>query len=156
MNARETLNAIYRPLETKRAAVQDALRPLGLRVASAYYNGHYQKDQDGDYVRNDYPIPVVEVTGLCDIEIEPDHLSVSAKLTRERALAYDFSHLRAYTYEVYGVQDYLTDYAGETVKDAILGSAEREIGFSFSFPFETEGKTLCAFAAFLREEGFYA
>ena len=156
MNARETLNAIYRPLEAKRGEVQDALRPLGLRVASAYYNGHYQKDADGDYVRNDYPIPVVEVTGLCDVEIEPDHLSVSAKLTRERALAYDFSRLRDYAYEVYGVQDYLTDYAGENVKDAILGSAEREIGFSFSFPFETEGEILYRFALFLREEGFYA
>ena len=156
MNARETLNAIYRPLEAKRAAVQDALRPLGLRVASAYYNGHYQKDEDGDYVRNDYPIPVVEVAGLCDIEIEPDHLSVSAKLTRERALAYDFSRLRDYAYEVYGVQDYLTDYAGEDVKETIRNSAEREIGFSFSFYFETDGETLCGFASFLREEGFYA
>lgn len=156
MNARETLRAIYRPLESKRAAVQDALRPLGLRVASAYYHGHYQRDEDGDYVRNDYPIPVVEVTGLCDIEIEPDHLSVFAKLTRERALAYDFTRLRGYSYEVYGVQDYLTDYAGEDVKEAIRNSAEREIGFSFSFPFETEGETLCSFASFLREEGFYA
>ena len=156
MNTRETLNAIYRPLESKRGAVQDALRPLGLRVASAYFNGHYQKDEDGDYVRNDYPIPVVEVTGLCDIEIEPDGLFVSASLSRDRALAYDFNRLRGYVYEVYGVQDYLTDYAGEDVKEAIRNSAEREIGFSFSFPFETEGETLCRFASFLREEGFYA
>lgn len=156
MNARETLEAIYRPLEAKRAAVQDALRPLGFRVASAYYNGHYQKDADGDYVRNDYPIPVVEVTGLCDIEIEIDHLFVSATMARERALEYDFDRLRGYTYEVYGVQDYLTDYAGEDVKEVIRNSAEREIGFSFSFPFETNGETLYEFAAFLLGEGFYA
>lgn len=156
MNTRETLNAIYRPLEAKRGLVQDALRPLGLRVASAYYNGHYQKDEDGDYVRNDYPIPVVEVMGLCDIEIEPDHLAVSATMTRERALAYDFDRLRGYAYEVYGVQDYLADYAGEDVKAAIRNSAEREIAFSFYFPFETEAAALCEFAAFLQGEGFYA
>lgn len=156
MDTRETLNAIYRPLEEKRAEVQDALRLLGLPVASAYYNGHYQKDKDGDYVRNDYPIPVVEVTGLCDIEIEPDFLFVSAKRTRESALSYDFTRLQSYSYEVYGVQDYLTDYAREDVKESIRNSAETEIGFSFSFPFTTDGETLYRFASFLREEGFYA
>lgn len=156
MGYQETLNAIYRPLESKRAELQDALRPLGLSVTSAYYSGHYQKDADGDYVRNDYPIPVIEAAGLCDIEIQPDVLSVTAKRTRESALAYDFDRLRGYSYEVYGVQDYLTDYAGEDVKSAIRNSAEGEIGFSFSFPFETDGEALLSFAVFLREEGFYA
>lgn len=155
MEYRETLNAIYRPLEAKRAEIQAALRLPGISVASAYYNGHYQKDADGDYVRNDYPIPVVEATGLCAIEIEPDFLFVSARRTRESALAYDFDRLRGYFFEVYGVQDYLTDYDGENVKDAILGSAEAEIGFSFRFPFATDGEALFRFASFLLEEGFY-
>ena len=60
----------------------------------------------------------------------------------------------------YGVEDYLSDFyhAGLTVqdlKDNIAKSDEKEIGFSFIFSFDVEGKQIFEFAKLLRREGFY-
>jgi len=41
------------------------------------------------------------------------------------------------------------------MKDRIAASDEKEIGFSFEFPFETEGKRVFEFVKFLRQENFY-
>ena len=41
------------------------------------------------------------------------------------------------------------------MKDKITASDEMEIGFSFEFPFETEGEQIFEFVKLLRREGFY-
>lgn len=40
-------------------------------------------------------------------------------------------------------------------KDNIRASDEKEIGFSFMFPFEVDGKQIFEFVKLLRREGFY-
>lgn len=55
---------------------------------------------------------------------------------------------------------YLADFyhAGQTVqemKDNIRDCDEKEIGFSFMFPFEVDGKQIFEFVKLLRREGFY-
>lgn len=60
----------------------------------------------------------------------------------------------------YGVEDYLADFyhAGQTVqemKDNIRDCDEKGIGFSFMFPFESDGKQIFEFVKLLCREGFY-
>lgn len=160
MISRELLNEAYLRLEAKHDEIIRALTHRIFELESGWYNGHYQKNPDGKWVRDAYPIPVITVKGLCDIEIQFDRVSVSMKLKRDAALAYSFDKLMEYEFEAYGVEDYLSDYyhPGQTdqeLKDNIKASDEAEIGFSFTFPFEVDEKQLFEFVKMLRREGFH-
>lgn len=154
------LNSEYRRLEGK---CEDTARAVAETISDTdvgWFSGHYHKDENGNWCRESYPIPVIALKGLCDAEIHFDRISVSTKLTRERALAHSFANLDGYDFEAYGVEDYLCDFRlrGQDIrkmKENIRACAESEIGFSFFFPFDTDGRQIAKFAKLLRDEGFY-
>jgi hypothetical protein len=78
-NYEEKLNQIYERLDKKRGELVEALSHHIFEVKSAYYNGHYYKNEQGDYKITWYPIPVVSVSHICDIEINLNNISVSTK-----------------------------------------------------------------------------
>ena len=152
---RNSLNNVYRVLDKKAREIGATLHcPVG------YYNGHYYKGVSGEYEKAYFPIPEVTVKGLCDIEIGIDKISITTKLTRDTALAYDYGKIKGYDFEVYGVENYLEDYYtdGCTI-DAMLenirNSDEKDIGFSFSISHEMSSAEICEFVGFLRSEGFF-
>ena len=154
------INAVYYRLEMKQAEITHALFHRIFELESGWYNGHYHKGENGNWFRESFPIPVIGVKGICDIEIQFDKMSISAKLKRDMALAYSFEKFSGYEFEAYGVEDYLADFyhAGQTVqemKDNIHACDEKEIGFSFVFPFDVEGKQIFEFVKLLRREGFF-
>lgn len=154
------INAAYHQLETKRDEIFHILNREFADVRTGWYNGHYHIGEEGNWSRNAYPIPEVNLMGLCDIEIYFDHISVTAKLRRDAALAYSFDKLMEYEWEAYGIENYLSDYyhTGRTVhemKNAISSCDENEIGFSITMPFETEGMQIFELAQLLSQEGFY-
>lgn len=156
---KQRLNEIYYPLDLKQAEL-DALFRGDFRLESGWYNGHYHKNETGNWCRESYPIPVIGVKGLCDIEIPFDKIYVSTKLKRDAALAYPFEKLVGYEFEAYGVENYLTDFyhPGQTAQDLkenIRACDEKEIGFSFAFPFDADGKQIFEFVKLLQQEGFY-
>ena len=154
------LNEIYRALELKSVELSVALQHRIFEVKSGYYNGHYNKTEDGRYAQDYYPIPVVSVKGFCDVEINLDNISVSTKLKRADALKYDYSKLKGYTFDVYGVEAYLDDYyhEGATIHDLVTNigkSDEKEIGFAFYFDFDVGREEIFEFVKFLRRNSFY-
>jgi len=153
------IQTAYRMLERKGEELVHAAEQKSLETETGWYNGHYQKSTEGEWIRQSFPIPVIGVKGICDMEIQFDGITVSAKLKRDAALAYPFEKLE-YEFEAYGVEDYLGDYyqPGEIfdrMKERILAGTETEIGFSFPFSFDTDGEKVIEFAAFLKNEGFY-
>ena len=157
---RNKLNTAYYRLEMKQAEIVHALFHKIFELEFGWYNGHYQKDDNGNYFRESYPIPVIGVKGFCDIEIQFDKISVSTKLKRNMALAYSFEKFAEYEFEAYGIENYLTDFyhTGQTVramKENIRACDEKEIGFSFVFSFDIEGNQIFEFVKLLRREGFY-
>lgn len=158
--SRDSLNEAYSGLEAKRNEISCALTHRIFELESGWYNGHYQKDSNGQWVCDAYPIPVITVKGLCDIEIQFDRISVSTKLKREMALEYPFDKLMDYEFESYGVEDYLSDYyhPGQSVQELkvnIGASSEAEIGLSFLLPHDVTGQKIFEFVKMLRREGFY-
>ena len=154
------INTAYSHLEMKQTELVNALFHRIFELDSGWYNGHYHQDEAGNWFRDSYPIPVIGVKGLCDIEISFDKISISTKLKRKEALAYSFEKFAGYEFEAYGVEDYLTDFyhPGQTVQDLkenIRVCDEKEIGFSFVFPFDVKGKQIFEFVKLLRREGFY-
>lgn len=154
------INVAYNRLERKQAEITHALFNRIFELESGWYNGHYHKGEDGNWFRESYPIPVIGVKGICDIEIQFDKISISTKLKRDMALTYSFEKFSGYEFEVYGIEDYLADFyhTGQTVqemKDNIQACDEKEIGFSFVFPFDVKGKQILEFVKMIRCEGFY-
>lgn len=93
MDTKDFLNKVndaYYQLETKQAQITHALFNRIFEIESGWYNGHYHKGENGDWCRESYPIPVVTVKGLCDIEVSFDKITVSTKLKRAKALEYSY------------------------------------------------------------------
>lgn len=160
-NTRESLNQLYRPLAEKLHELIAKLTKLhgGFKVTSGFYNGHYHKNAAGLYQADAYPIPVISVMGLCDIEIDFDGITVTTKLSKEQIATFDWNTLGDVQFEVYGVEDYLRDYGNERIVDEINGnvlpSAEREFFVSFSFPTTTGGEGIMRFLRTLQKNHFY-
>lgn len=157
MSNHDLLNQIYMPLYRKQRSLHGALAHRGYPVTSGFFNGHYRRT-DAGYHMEVFPIPVVSVTGLCDIEIGLDEITVSTKLPREAALSYDYDKLAARPFEAFGVVEYLNDFylpgdSFDTFRSRMLDSHEAEIGFSFQFSMNEEG--IPEFVALLKAEGFH-
>lgn len=156
------LNAIYRRLDMR---VHELCAPFsslhkGLAYSCGFFNGHFYKNDDGNYEMAYFPIPVISINKVCDIEVNFDVVSVSAKLKRDAAIKYDYKKLENYKFEVYGVEGYLDDFYadGQTYEeliDNIKNSTEAEIGFAFEFSSEIEADRMYKFVTFLIGEGFY-
>lgn len=156
----ERMNEVYSQLDQKRVELLQTLRGQSAECVSGFYNGHYRRTESGDYQMDSFPIPVISVKGCCDIEINFDTLTVSAKLSRSDALACSFEKFADIPFEVYGVENYLLDFylAGMTVAQMhakISGSTEKEIGVSFVFPFDVKAERICKFVEQLHHERFY-
>lgn len=154
------INSAYCCLEMKQKELINALFYKTFKLESGWYNGHYDKDETGNWFLEYYPIPVISVKDICDIEISFDKISISTKLKQNTSLTYNFEKFIQYEFEAYGVDDYLADFyhSGKTIqylKENIRASNENKIGFSFIFPFDTDGKQFYEFVQLLKQEGFY-
>jgi len=157
---KQRMNEIYFTLSTKHAQLYNGLFHRVFQLSSGFYSGHEHQTSDGTRQMDYYPIPVISVKGFCDVEISLDSVSVTAKMKRKDALEYSFKKLESYSFEAFGVDDYMDTYYrdGMTIaemKEGIAHSREKEIGFCFSFPWDVDGETMYEFAKLLRREGFY-
>ncbi|MBP3377253.1 MAG: hypothetical protein J6L96_00745 [Clostridia bacterium] len=66
MNNTAFLNSIYQPLEEKQNKIIRILKDID-NVKYGWYNGHYNKNNENKWIRNSFPIPEVNIMGLCDI-----------------------------------------------------------------------------------------
>ena len=153
------LNEWYYRLEMKQAEIVHALYHRVFELESGYYNGYQRRD--GDAVVTDYfPIPVITVKGVCDVEIHPDHIEISAYRNLRDTVSYSFDKISGCTYTVSEAED-----ADEILFDSktpslerehiLLRSSEKKILFSFFFDFNTDGTAVYEFAKLLRRERFY-
>ena len=156
----KNINETYQRLEGECLEIHTQLKAFNLPLEWGWYNGHYHKNNSGEWEREFYPIPVITIKNLCDIEIGIDNISISTKLRREHAVQYSFSKFESYTFEAYGVENYLEDFytSGEsllTMKAKILESNETEIGFSFYFSKDGTKSSIKDVIQLLIDEGFY-
>lgn len=79
------IHTAYGRLEQKQSAMIRALVHKGVDLESGWYNGHYHRSDDGNWLRESYPIPVISVKGICDIEVPFDAITASTKLKKDAA-----------------------------------------------------------------------
>ncbi len=154
----EKLNELYQALAKKTEDLALLLSGFG-KCEYGWYNGHFHKD-DGKWVKEYYPIPVISVKGLCDIEVGLETTTLSAKLGRDAAAQFPFETLSGCEFEVYGVQNYLSDFyrdgiATAQMRENICSSGETEIGFSFAVDRANESEQLVKLVGMMKDSGFY-
>lgn len=159
-NLLNEINAAYSQIETRMIAVYGSLYHKMFELECGWYNGHYSLGEDGEWNRDSYPIPVVSVKGLCDVEVSFTGITLTTKMSRMQAIEYSFVKFANYDFEAYGVADYLNNYRskGESIeefKKNLKATKEREIFITFTIPEEMIGDKLYNFAKLLKREGFY-
>jgi hypothetical protein len=96
---------------------------------------------------------------LCDIELDIDIICVTSKLTKNQIIAFDWSAFENVDFEVYGVDNFLTDYGNhlgtDAIKDRVRISSESEFFVSFSMPISTSDEQAVSFVRILRKNNFY-
>lgn len=156
---RSLLNAYYAPLEQRRKRMQSALS-AEFPITAGWFNGHFRRDAANQYEMDFFPIPVVSVTGVCDVELHFDTISVTTKLRREKALSCDLTLFEDVLFEAYGVEDYLYDFRTEgtpveEMRANIRRSSEQEVFFSFAFETDVQMDVIVSFVKQLIGCGFY-
>lgn len=131
-NIFQELNSIYEPLHKSAISICNELKRMNYSVEWGYYGFHSVK-YNNEYVTEAFPIPVITVKNICEIGINLDHIFIEGKLKIEDAINFNFTLLQDYTFEVYGIEDYLNDFYNENLDMAgipsrIMESDEKEIG----------------------------
>ena len=158
---KNNLNEFYRKLYNKAQSLRSPFISASEKYNCeiGFFNGHYSKNEEGNYEMEYYPIPVISIIGCCDIEVGIDMISISTKLSRNEAETFDYSLLKKYEFEAYGVENYLDDYytngmSMDDFKQKIKVSNEQAIGFSFLFD-ELDEKGVYKFVDFLVKNKFF-
>lgn len=150
----ETLNTIYEPLYRKSVELRKVLKEIGMNSSLCFHNGHYVR-KEMEWVMEYYPIPLLTISDICDIGFDISHIFVEFRLPRLQALESDFTWLQPFHFEVYGSEDFLTDYyhAGmeiEELKEELSKSREDTICVSVFFSSSAEIDTLREFITTLQ------
>ncbi|WP_462361556.1 hypothetical protein [Parvimonas micra] len=101
------LQNFYSNIEKIAEILTSSLKNQSLSIDSGWYNDHYHIE-NGNWIREAYPIKVLTLNGLCDIEIGFFNIAITSKLKKEQALSYNFSSLESLNlkYDVYGVENF--------------------------------------------------
>lgn len=168
------LNEVYRELVTKAQSLMREFSPLvnpDLLMSMSYLIKHYirhmykHKEESlecaAQHSENHYPIPVIRLSGLCDVEIDADVISVFTRLKRVDMLKFDFSQLDGYSYDAYGYgAGSRIDFCDggddpRSVRENILSGSTEVIDFYFDFPFDADEKEIFTLISRLQKAGFF-
>ena len=171
---RADLNRFYQALTDKAQSLMKALMPLvdaKLLMSMSYVIKHYIRnmykhreatpDNAASYSEDNYPIPVIRLSDLCEVEIYTDVISVFTRLKCADAKDFDISALDKYSFEAYGYDGgQLIDFSDgnatlQEIKNNILCSNTEITDFYFDFPFDADEKEIYALTSLLHGSGFF-
>lgn len=158
---RKLLNALYEPLQVRADMLHGIINKekLGYELRRGYFGGHYRKNARGEYEMDFYPIPEIELRGLCDIEVGFFETGVTAKLQKKRLAELDASVLAPYRFTVSGVEEWEIDFGDQSDFAAVVKNAENsmetELFFCFTLDAEASGEEIAELARRIKASGFY-
>jgi hypothetical protein len=154
------LNNVYIALTKRAKQLNELITNEGFDSSLGFFNGHFVRTADNDFVEEHFPIPVITINNLYNIEIGLKYTTITSKLSRNDALNFPFEQGLQVPFEAYGVEDFQTDfyYQGmsfEKFRKKIKASNESEVFFTFFFDKETEPGQIHTFILSLKEQGFF-
>ena len=112
--------------------------------------------EDGEWVEERFPIPVITVNDVFKILVHPSHVALTLAMHRDMAIRFRFQSFLPMLFDIHGMNDLNLSFynAGESfdeVSQKIAESNEAYVGVTFSLPLLTQSigdvLDLLAFAA---------
>ncbi|WP_313132689.1 DUF3201 domain-containing protein [Anaerocolumna sp.] len=155
----QILNDIYRPVYEYLQSLLKALKELDYDYQWGFYNNHSMRE-DNQWFLEYYPIPVVTIKNICDIGIDMNRTFIEFKMKKEKAVLFHWEIISDYKFEVYGVEDYLSDFYNAALKlddisEKISRSNEKEVGIEFEFSYLEDKSNLLNMVKKLESMGTY-
>ena len=158
---RKLLNSLYEPLQKRADMLYGIIQKekLGYEIRQGFFGGHYRKNVRGEYEMDFYPIPEIELRGLCDIEVGFFETGVTAKLEKKRLADFDSSKLAPYRFTVSGVEEWAFDLGDQSDFVSMVENAENspetELFFCFTLDAEAGANEIVELIRRIKENGFY-
>lgn len=156
----EQMNEFYRPLEMKGYQLLQGLFHRIFDPSMGFYNGYSRRGKDGRNYIDRFPIPVITLEGLCDIEVHLDGITVTTKLSRADTVRKDYKTLERYAFSVcesgnsYDEMRY-PEMSIAQIKERMAAWDEKKVCFAFYLDFDIDGEEIYSFAKLLRRERFF-
>lgn len=141
------LNEIYEPLYKKAKYIYNKIIDSGYKASMGWYNMHSVKYND-NHLMEFFPIPVITIDSIGDMGIDIDSIFIELTISKEKALKTDYDSLiENYSIEIYGAEDYLTDFynvnmSPPDIKSKIQASNELQIHIAIYLDINTETSKL--------------
>lgn len=156
----QQLNDFYHDLNLHWIDLYTALNHRVFSLKSEYSEKHSCFDDAGERISSDYPLPLIEVEGICEFQVGPDHLSCFSKIQKQAVSVLDSQSFHTFPFDLWGEDDYYT-LLYRTSRDSISVSAataasdERRFVVHFRLPVHMEADKIYLFAKLLRKSGFF-
>lgn len=156
----QTLNAVYKSLSDRAKQIYGVIINEGFEASLGFFDGHFVRTKNNTFEKEHFPIPVIAIQHLCDIEIGLKYTSITTKLSRDDAFDFPFCQVFQTPFEAYGVENFQTDFYHhgmhlENLRKNIENSEESEIFFTFFHDKETHPEQILAFLSLLKKKGFF-
>lgn len=156
------LNALYKKLYMQAESFMFGLNDRFYKSEIKLLMGSLMHYENEEYDEIFYPIPVVQVGRLCDVEFWLDKIIITARITLRDLKMFDLSKLQNYEYEFYGCREYpylfykKADTNFKEKLDELYKLYEKEIGIQIYFSQEESKDIIIKCVDFLRkQEVFY-
>ena len=95
--------------------------------------------EDGEWVEERFPIPVITVNDVFKISVHPSHIALTLAMHREMAIRFRFQSFLPMLFDIHGMEDlnlsfYNSGESFDEVSQKILESEEMFVGITFSLP----------------------
>lgn len=131
MDIKEILNDFYDDYNDKAISLT--------KLLSKTYKTSYKYTTE--YNKESYPLPVVSVSGLCEIVLNEYEIDINTKISKSNLLKINFDDFKNYDFDIYPTGDYFNDLyekgmSNKEVIEKIKKSNYKNFGLTFIVPLD--------------------
>lgn len=137
MDIKEILNDFYDDYNDKAISLT--------KLLSKTYKTSYKYTTE--YNKESYPLPVVSVSGLCEIVLNEYEIDINTKISKSNLLKINFDDFKNYDFDIYPINDYFNDLyekgmSNKEVLEKIKSSNYKNFGLTFIVPLDMSNTSI--------------
>lgn len=137
MDIKEILNDFYDDYNDKAISLT--------KLLSKTYKTSYKYTTE--YNKESYPLPVVSVSGLCEIVLNEYEIDINTKISKSNLLKINFDGFKNYDFDIYPTSDYFNDLyekgmSNKEVIEKIKKSNYKNFGLTFIVPLDMSNTSI--------------
>lgn len=159
---KQELSEFYRQLDERSNAILDSFLDLNgdFDYWVGWYNEHYSRNEKNEYEFNYFPIPIITLDKIAEIEINPEETTIYTYFNARKAREINFDRFIIFNVEAYVVDDNeleeeYTDFGKAAKPSKKKPNNNKDICFAFIFKKDVEARKIGSFIQLLINLGFH-